>query len=724
MPRRMPPLMPPLAVTALALILSLGPAPVTGQETAAPALLIADAIDFSSETGMLAAKGNVEVFYDGVQLKADEIRYDRTADSLSIMGPITLRDDETTVIFADFAELSSDLQSGLLRGARLVLDEQLQIAATEISRSSDGRFVQAYQTVASSCTICAENPVPLWQIRSKRVIHDTQERQLYFEQAQLRVLGVPVLFLPQMRLPDPTLERSSGFLAPEFSSDDQLGTGVKITYFYAIDQSRDLTLTPYVSTGGTKTVEGRYRQAFVNGEIEVNGALTFDGLTTEPYPGYVFAEGTFDVAHDYTLTFDVETRSDPDYLLTYDISDRDRLSSRLALARVDRKHINQAEIIAFQSLRESEDNRFLPTILTSASTTRRFAPGLIGGLATVDAEVHGHYRRGDDAATGLSRDVARVGLSAQWERSWLWSTGLVTRMHAEGHLDHYEILQDPLSFPGETVTRLTPILTFEARVPMAQAGKGGVQHLLEPIVQAVFTSDSLKDAPNEDSQTVDFDEGNLFSTSRFAGRDVRETGNRLNIGVNYTRVDPAGWDLGLTLGRVVRDADQNQFNPGTGLDGASSDWLAAVSLDVQDRLQLAHRALFDDQLSFARSETLLSYTDPRYSILSGYTWLEADVAAGRLLDTSEWSLDASVALARDWTGQVDWRYDFETNDASTAGVGLTYHSDCVRVDFNVSRRFTATTTLRPATTVGLTFELTGFGAGNEGSRGQRRSCTF
>ena len=722
MPRPMSRLKSPLAATALAVILSLGSA--TAQETSPPALLIADAIDFVGETGTLMAKGNVEVFYDGIQLKADEIRYDRTDDSLSINGPITLRDDETTVIFADFAELSSDLQSGLLRGARLVLDEQLQIAATEISRSSDGRFVQAYQTVASSCTICAENPVPLWQIRSKRVIHDTQERQLYFEQAQLRVLGVPVIYLPQIRLPDPTLERSSGFLAPELSSNDQLGAGIKIPYFYVIDESRDLTLTPYVSTGGTETLEGRYRQAFVNGSIEVNGALTFDGLTSEAYRGYVFAEGTFDVAQDYTLTFDIETTSDPDYLVTYGISGLDRLTSRLAIARIDRKQIHQAEIISFQSLRETEANRLLPTVLASASITRRFGPDIIGGIATVGAELQGHYRRADDPVITLSRDLARVGLSAEWERSWLWRSGLVTRLHAEGSLDHYQIFQDPLTFSDETVARVTPILTFEARMPMAKVTTSGVQHLLEPIVQAVFTSDTQKDAPNEDSQTVDFDEGNLFSTSRFAGRDVRETGNRLNIGVNYTRVDPAGWNLGLTLGRVVRDADQNQFNAGTGLDGSSSDWLAAVSLDVQNRLQLAHRALFDDQLSFARSETLLRYTDDRYSILSGFTWLEADAAAGRLLDTSEWSLNANFALVRDWTGQVDWRYDFRTNDASTAGVGLTYHSHCVRVDFDVSRRFTTTTTLRPTTTVGLTFKLTGFGAGNEGSRGQRRSCTF
>jgi LPS-assembly protein len=712
-----------LAATCAALLM-VPVGPLTAQNTPPPAVLVADRIDFSGQTRALTARGNVEVFYNGIQLKAAEIRYEGETEILTITGPITLRDDETTVIFADFAELSADLQQGLLRGARLVLDEQVQIAASEISRSTDGRYVQAYQTVASSCTVCASNPVPLWQIRSKRVIHDTEERQLYFDQAQFRVLGVPVLYLPQLRLPDPTLERTSGFLAPEFSSDDSLGTGVKIPYFFAIDDSRDLTLTPYVSTGGSTSLEARYRQAFARGNVEFNGALSFDDLSSEAYRGYIFGEGAFDLRNDYTLSFDLEVTSDPDYLLTYGISDLDRLNSRLAVSRVRRDSFNEAEIIAFQSLRDGDDNRFIPTLMSSVGTTRRFAPSVVGGLATVQAELHSHYRRGDDPAVGLSRDVVRVGLSAEWERSWLWRTGLVTRVHAVGHLDHFEIQEDPLTYPTGQVTRITPALTFEARLPLSRSGAGGVRHLLEPVVQAVLSRDTLRDAPNEDSQTVDFDEGNLFSASRFPGRDGREIGDRLNLGLTYTRIDPAGWNLGLTVGRILREKDLNQFNPGTGLDGASSDWLASVSLDVRDRLQLAHRALFDDQFTLARSETLLRYTDPRYSVTSGFTWLEADTAAGRPLDTSEWSLDAEVALAPDWTGQVDWRYDFVTNDASSAGVGLSYHSDCVRVDFNVARRFTATTTLRPTTTVGLSVELTGFGAGNEGSRGQRRSCAF
>lgn len=698
-------------------------APASAQDTSA-AVLVADQIAFEASGQILTASGNVEVFHDGTHLRAGSITYDGARDKLIVTGPITLFEGANSVIFSDYAELSADLQEGLLRGARLVLNEQVQIAATEITRSGDGRYLQAYQTVASSCNVCASNPVPLWQIRAKRVIHDTEERQIYFEQAQVLVMGVPVVFVPTLRLPDPTQDRSTGFLIPELSSDEQLGTGIKIPYFIAIDPHRDLTLTPYISTGGTRTLEGRYRQAFANGDLVVNAALSDDDLTSEPFRGYVFAEATFDIANDFELSLDLELVSDPDYLLTYGISEKDRLDSRVGVTRTARDEFTEAELIAFQSLRASEDNRFLPTVFFNAGTTRRFEPDYLGGIASWSAQVQSYYRRGDNPAFGVSRDVARLGFSADWERSWVWDSGLVTRVHAEGHLDHYQIRQDPVNFADESVTRLAPYLTLEARLPLARSTSGGVRHVVEPVVQAVLARSSFEDVPNEDSTSVDFDEGNLFFASRFAGRDAREEGSHLNIGLTYSRYDPAGWNMDLTLGRVVRDNNRGQFNPGTGLDGVASDWLAAMSLNLNDTLLLQHRALFDDQISFARSETLLSYTSDDFSVQSGYTFLEADVAAGRPIDTSEWSFDAGIGLGGDWTGNVEWRYDFLTNDASRAGVGLTYVSDCVKVDFEVSRRFTNTTTLEPSTRFGISVGLTGFGAGNEGGARRNHSCAF
>ncbi|MEM9754653.1 MAG: LPS-assembly protein LptD, partial [Pseudomonadota bacterium] len=140
--------------------------PVAAQDPDLPATLVADAIRFDRPTETITASGTVEVFFDGAVLQAQTVRYDGRADVLTVEGPLVFIDETgRTVFFADLAELSGDLQNAMLRSSRLVLDRQLQIAAAEIDRV-DGRFTQAFQTVATTCEVCAENPRPLWEIRA------------------------------------------------------------------------------------------------------------------------------------------------------------------------------------------------------------------------------------------------------------------------------------------------------------------------------------------------------------------------------------------------------------------------------------------------------------------------------------------------------------------------------------------------------------------------------
>ena len=165
------------------------------------ASLVADNI-LVDPRGRVTATGNVEVFYDGVRLTAQSVSYDREGSRLTITGPIRVTDADGTLFLADQAELDRDLRNGVLISARMVLDQQLQIAATEIARVGD-RYTRLDRVVASSCEVCASNPVPLWEIRAARVVHDDQARQLYFTNAQLRFIGVPVAYIPRLRLPDP-----------------------------------------------------------------------------------------------------------------------------------------------------------------------------------------------------------------------------------------------------------------------------------------------------------------------------------------------------------------------------------------------------------------------------------------------------------------------------------------------------------------------------------------
>ena len=705
-------------VCTLAIVLPLTTGAQAPGDIAPPATLIADRIGFDRSTGNLAARGSVEIFHEGSRLRATALEYDRDADRVSVTGPLSLTDqDGRTVILADFADLSADLQEGILRGARIVLDQQLQIATTEIDRS-EGRYTQAYQVVASACEVCFDNPTPLWEIRARRVIHDQDAQQLYFDDASFRVMGVPVAYLPRLRLPDPTLERATGFLTPGLRSDDNLGTYLRVPYFFRLGDHADLTATPWIGQGNTTTMELRYRQAFVNGEVMIEGAGSRDDLTPDDFRGFLFARGAFDLRRDFALRFAVEGITDRGYLTTYGFPDRDLLESFVTIDRARRDQYLEFNVSSFLGLQADDDNETLPTQVANATAIHRFQPALIGGIANVGLDAMTYYRLSDTpGATG--RDVTRATGSVEWRRDAVLPGGLLIGFEAAVYGDVYHT-QQGAAFDG-TASRISPMAAVELRYPLRRATAGGVTHLIEPVAQLAWSDTSGDPVPIEDSVIVEFDEANLFALDRFPGQDQREEGGRLNLGLSYTRIAPAGWSAGLTGGVVLRDADQMQFTQGSGLSGTQSDYLLAAHVSDGGRLYAINRALFDDEFQFTSNELSLAYMDDDTDVITSFTFLEADLGEGRPVDTSEWALDASYDFTDTWEAGVNWRYDFAEDEATRAELALSYSNECAEIAFTVARRFTDTATIDPTTEFGLSVELNGFGATRSG-RSHNRSC--
>jgi len=683
-----------------------------------PATLIADSIDFDRGSSVITATGGVEIFYEGARLRVRAVSYDGTTDGIQVTGPLTLTEaNGRTIIFADFADLSADLQNGVLRSARLVLDRQLQVAATEINRT-DGRYTQMFQTVASTCEVCADNPVPLWEIRARQIVHDTQERQLYFDDASFRVLGVPIAYLPRLRLPDPTLDRATGFLTPSLRVSNETGTQLQLPYFIRLGDHRDLTLTPWIGTSDSRTVELRYRQAFWNGDIEVNSAISHDDLTEDEWRGYLFGQGRFDLQRDFVLDLSVQAVSDRSYLTTYGFPDTDLLESYVRASRARRDEYIEVGANSYFSLRDGDDNDILPTQVLNAEITRRFVPRTLGGIATMGLEGFGYYRfSSQDGPDG--RDVARLSGFVDWRRDTILPGGVLLAVETAVYADIYNTWQGA-GLTG-TETRVAPFAGVELRYPLSRTSDRGVTHLIEPVVQLAWSDVSGGAVPIEDSRIVEFDEANLFQLDRFPGQDQRETGLRANIGLGYTRVDPLGWSLGVVGGIVIREEDQGQFTVGSGLNDVRSDFLLATHLTVDDRWRVINRALIDDDFTITSNELSLNWWGDQHTLGTTYTWLSADPAEGRPLDTAEWALDAAYDFDTGWQATANWRYDFAENQATRASLALAYANECVDMEFSVSRRFTSSATLDSATELGFTVSLNGFGASRSG-RSHDRSC--
>ena len=678
------------------------------------ATLIADSV-FITPEGELVAEGNVTALHDGTRLQAERVRYDPDTETLRIDGPIEIEDGLGTRILASSAELDRSLENGLLTSARLVLDDQLQLAAQQMNRTN-GRYTQLYKTAVTSCHVCEDGRPPLWQIRARRVIHDQEERQLYFEGAQLRVLNVPVFYFPALRLPDPTLDRANGFLIPSIRTTSQLGTGVRVPYFFRLGDHADLTLSPYLSRE-TRTLGFRYRQAFRRGEIEFEGAYTDDTLTDENIRGYLFGSGFFELRNDFKLSFDIATTSDDAYLIDYGITDADRLDSRLELTRTKRNSFIGASIITYDSLRDSEDEATLPTPVYDAFVEHRFFPAGLGGELRLSADVHQHSR--SSTADVIGRDIGRATADMRYLRSYIMPAGVRTDLEARLTADFYEVTGD--SNFDHRPQRVIPAFGATFRYPMTRQF-GGVRQFLEPVAQLGWSNVTGDDVPNDESRFVEFDEGNLLSLSRFPAEDRIEDGLRLAYGVNWARYGDDGWDATATLGQVLRSDTDPDFSVTSGLSGTASDYLIAGQVKLDRGLSLTARGLFDDALVFSKTEIRGDWVSEKTKVTGTFLWLGEDPALDRPDAVSEFWVDGAYDVSPNWTASGNLRYDLTDTRATTAGVGLVYRNECVEVDLSLSRRFTSSTSVEPSTDFGFTIALRGFALA-AGTEKHNRACT-
>lgn len=694
MSRRAP--WPGRLAAALALALAL---PAAAQDTAQ---LAADSLRL--ETGnRLVAEGDVEVLWQDSRLRARRLVYIRglgqAPDRLEIAGPILLEDAAGgIVILADAAELSADLRDGLMEGARLVLDRRLQLAADRVQRES-GRFIRLERAVASSCQICANRPVALWEIRAARVTHDTETRQLQFERAAFRVAGRTVVVIPRLRLPDPTVRRMSGFLTPQVASSSALGLGLRLPYFLVLGPHRDLTVTPRLNLRRSGTLELRYRQAFATGTLEAAGALTRDRLRPGSTRGRVDIAGDFRLAPDTALGLRLRSTSDRRYADDYGFAGGAGREARLFVEQARRDHLARAEI---WELRPDRGAR-APERVAALGLSRRFAVPGVGGTAHLQLDALALQRSGVGPAGGAGREMQRLAGRLDWRRDALLPGGISAALLGEVQIDR----RWTATGAGEAL-RVSPAAGLELRWPWVRHAPGGATHVLEPLAVLAVARPRLGAVPDEDSRLVEFDEAALGRLHRAPGFDVRETGARADLGLSWTRHDPAGWSFTLTGGRVLRDRAA-AFTALSGLGGRRSGWLAAAALETADGVAVSGRALITSSGDIPRQEWRLSYAGDSVTLGGTLTHLVAEPAEDRAVRTTELGFDGAVRLAANWTVLADLRYDVARRETDRLGLGASFRNECLAVDVSLSRRFVSSTSLSAQTEFGLSVDLIGFG---------------
>ena len=593
-------------------------------------LLRAGEVNYDYVNERVSAIGNVQVYYKGTELEADQVIYDQKTKRMHAEGHIRLAEPDGKVTFADIIDLGDDFRDGFVDSLRLEMPEQTRLAANRADRSS-GNSTVFQSGVYTACEPCKDDPKkpPKWQIRAARIIHDQGEKMIYFEDARLEFWGVPLAWLPYFSMADPTVKRKSGFLIPSYSTGTNYGFAVQTPYYFALAPDYDATITPMFTTKQGPLVKGEWRQRLVNGSYQIRASGIFqldqkafadsgDIPGDREFRGHVESKGQFRLTDKWVYGWDGTLITDKSYFQDYGLyrnvqgtnlltSTPDYVVSTAYLQGRGERSFFDLRAMYFYGFTSLDDQKQIPVILPVMTHDYTFKQPVFGGEVSVHSNITSLSRdsafyspitqtaidtnlcastTADPALQTLNNCLlrgfpgvySRASSEVTWRRSVIDSYGQIFTPFASlrGDFANIQVENQPgvsnYLTPGTSdFARIMPTVGLEYRYPFINVQSWGTQ-TIEPIAQVILRPNEtgINKLPNEDSQSLVFDATNLFRVDKFAGWDRVEGGGRVNAGVSYTAQFNRGGYFNAVFGQSYQIFGQNSYASGgatnTGLD--------------------------------------------------------------------------------------------------------------------------------------------------------------
>ncbi|HCK16898.1 MAG TPA: LPS-assembly protein LptD [Thalassospira sp.] len=653
----------------------------------APAILFsADEVDYNQDLQTVTARGNVEISREGRILLADTVSYDRSQDVLTASGNVSITEPSGEVTFASYVELSGDFKEGIVEDIYVLLDENTRIAGSG-ARRSGGNFTEIAKAVYSPCKVCEEdggNSTPLWRIRAARVLHDANAKTVEYKDARLEVAGVPILYSPYFQHPDPTVKRQSGLLAPSFGSTTHVGSYFSQPYYRAIDKSKDMTFTPTYTTDDGPLLATEYRQRFDSGEMEFVGSVTNDN--EDKWKGHIDAVGRFDIDRTWRWGFDAEQATEKTYLSRYGFASPSVLTSNLFTEGFRAASYTRADAYYFQGLKSDDDLDTTPLVLPHMQFHGQSSPAKYGSVTTLDLDALSLTRK-------EGANSHRVSAKAGWELPHVGTMGDVTKLSLSVRSDNY-IVSD-VSRTGKSdydgyAGRILPLAAIDWQMPFV-SNQGAYHQVITPMAMAAWSPNggNHDEIPNEDSQSFEFDDINLFAHDRFGGLDLAEDGFRASYGLEWGVYGPDGGYTSAMVGQSYRANENDTFAAGSGLDEHLSDYVGRLTVSPNEYLDLTYRYRLDnDDLSARRNQVILNAGSiDTLRISTSYVHFTDDAGSEEFDEREELYFQAERQFTQFWSGRAYGRYDIDQSDPLEYGVGFVYEDECFIFDGRIRRTF-------------------------------------
>lgn len=199
----------------------------------------ADRIEYLQEVDTYQADGSVVILYGDQRLTADHVTIHALTGHVIATGNVHLV-GPVSEVWGEQLRLDINTEGGLVANG--------QVHFKQTNTFATGRLLQRYseshyRIKEGSFTNCdaKDGEVPAWRFTFQDLDLDTSD-SLAMKGAWFCVLDHKLLPLPTLTYP--VSYRKTGFLIPSPTFDNRFGLGMQVPFFWAINPSQDLLITP------------------------------------------------------------------------------------------------------------------------------------------------------------------------------------------------------------------------------------------------------------------------------------------------------------------------------------------------------------------------------------------------------------------------------------------------------------------------------------------------
>ncbi len=656
------------------------------------------------------------------QISLENFNYETTSNIFKSIGYIEITDKmnnkyEFSQIYIDTKKkeiLGTDIKAFLNQeDFKINKKNKPRVFANTLKIDNENSIFN--KSIFTLCDYRKNDKCPPWTVQSKKMLHDKKKKTIYYNNAVVKIYNIPVFYLPKLSHPDPTVDRRSGFLPPSFSDSKNLGAGISVPYFWAINDDKNFTVTNNLYYSEHPIFLGEYHQAFKFSNFFADFGYTKGYKKTNEKKrseekNHFFSKFTKSFINknnnENTFTLTTQKVSNDKYLKLYKIKsnlvdyNENTLENSLDFTLETDDAFFGLNARIYETLKENYNDKYeyiLPEITLDKTLLSNEKIGYIDYQANLKVHNYDTNKFTNFFVNDLFWNYKDIN----------FKSGLRGKVLANFKNVNYETRNVDL-YKDDTTSEIYGALGYLTDLNLQKTNKNKKQFLSPKLL--------VRYAPGNMRKEFDgtrLDPVSAFNMDRLNNLNNFETGLSASLGLDY-KLNSSGKIFDFSIAQILNEKENKKMSSKTSLDEKLSDLVGAANYHVNDKINLNYNFSVDqnyNDLNYNEIGTTIDFKP--FKINFNYLQEKKHIGDQKYFNTK-------LELARNESGllSIETKRNLITDSAEFYNLSYEYINDCLRAGLVYRREFYTDSELEPENSLLFKITLTPFGNINSPSFNQ------